>query len=300
MKKLTLLVLFATLTSVFLDSCKSEDPEGPKPTPTVSWKTTAGYTFSNSDVQAGETIDFGVIAAPSDGENITRVRVSLSVNGGVETNFIDSPDLKLKNFNHDWMDVPVGSLPNAKNRFTVTVTQSNGESASATFIVTVTGSAANIQTTNDIELGAQNNPTVGSFFNPGQGSLGIMLAAQANSNQNDVHVIYYSGATNKETFSAPNDAQIGEVHKNVPGWTVKNATLFRKTTMSATDFDNLTDPNVIVTECNSASSSKVTNLKAGDVIAYRTFNGSHFALFKIESINAGGAGTITFDMKNTN
>lgn len=300
MKKLTLLVLFASLTSVFLNSCKGDDPEGPKPGPTVSWKTTAGLTFANKNIPKDSVVSFGVLATPSSGENITRVRISLSVNGGVETTLFDSTSMKASSFNRDWIGIPVGSLINAKNRFTATVTQSNGESSSASFTVTVTGNAANIQTTNDIELGAQNNASLGSFFDPSQGATGVMLAAQANSNQSSVHVIYYSGSTNKETFSAPNDGQIGQVHPNVPSWGVKNATLFKKTTLTATDFDNLTDPNVIINECNSASATKVTALKVGDVIAYRTFNGSHFALFKIDAITAGGAGTITFDMKNTN
>jgi len=304
MKKFALLLLFAISGSLFLVSCNGgddNDPGTPKPKPTISFKTGGNYTSSNTTKQAGQDIDFGVIATPSSGEKISRVKVTLSVNGGPEAVLADSNNIKLTSYTNDWTAIKVGNLPNAQNKYTATVTQTNGESSSVSFVVTVTAPPKPVQETGGIQLGAQNNSSIGSFFDPEQGNGGIMLYAAAKANQSKVHIIYYSGTTNKETFSAPNDPQITQVFSDMSSWTTRNATVFKKTTMTSTQFDNIDPANstAIDNECTSGVfTSKITQLKVGDVIAYRSQTGSLYGLMRIAAIDAGGSGDITFDMKN--
>lgn len=301
MKKFAFLVLFALAGSLFLASCSGGDDDTTvKPKPTVTWKTTAGFKFADGSEQAGNNISFGVLATPSSGEKITRVKISLSVNGGVDAVLFDST-MKENSYNRDWLDIALGQLTGSKNRFTATVTQSNGESASVAFIITATAPKRNVQTTNAIMLGAQNTNVAGSFFNPAQGATGVMLFADANSDQSNVHIVYYSGANNKESFASPSDATVVQVFAQVANWTKRNVTNLRKTTMTAADFDNIdpADATEIDNQCTSGVFTTLVNqLKVGDVIAYRTQTGNHYALFKVTAINAGSTGTITFDMKN--
>jgi hypothetical protein len=43
--------------------------------------------------------------------------------------------------------------------------------------------------------------------------------------------------------------------------------------------------------------TKITQVKAGDVIAFRTWDGMQYGLLKVKAITAGGSGSVTFDMK---
>lgn len=302
MKKLALFVMFAITGSLFLASCSGgDDDTAEKPKPTVTWKTTAGFKFADGTETAGNNISFGILATPSSGEKITRVVINLSVNGGANAILFDST-LKENSFNQDWIDVKLGELAGAKSKFTVTVTQSNDQTASSTFTITASSPARNTQVTANIVLGAQATNT-GSFFNPKQGSSGVMTIAAAAADQANTHVVYYMGATNKATFSAPNDAQITGVFSSMSNWKTRNATVFKKTTMTAAQFDAI-DPNdasKIDTECsNGVFTSKAAQMAIGDVIAYRTQDGTHYALFKISAISNMGStnSEITFDMAN--
>jgi hypothetical protein len=302
MKKLAIFVLFAITGSLFLASCSGgDDPAAPKPKPTVTWKTTTDYKFQDGNETAGNDISFGILATSSSDEKITKVTIYLSVNNGPNAILFDST-MKVANFSYDWVNLTLGNLSGSKNKFTATVTQSNGESSSVTFTITATAPPRNTQLTQNIVLGAQAS-NLGSFFNPKVGATGVMTIAVAADNQSDVHLVYYVGTNNKATFSAPSDGDMTAIFSSMSSWKTRNASLFRRTTLSAGDFDAL-DPNdatKIDTECtNGAFSTKVTQLKVDDVIAYRTFDGSHYALLKVVSIkNASSTNSeITFDMAN--
>ncbi len=302
MKKFAFLFLFALAGSLFLASCSGGDDDTvAKPKPSVSWKTTTGFKFANGTETAGNNISFGVIATPSSGEKITRVVINLAVNGGANAILFDST-MKATSYSRDWIDIKLAELAGAKSQFTVTVTQSNNETSSASFIITSSAPARNTQLTANIVLGAQAS-NVGSFFNPKIGATGVMTIAAAAGDQANTHIVYYMGSNNKATFSAPNDADMTQIFSSMSNWTVRNATVFRKTTMTSAEFDALdpADASKIDAECtNGVFVSKVTQLAVGNVIAYRTQDGTHYALFRVNAITNSGSSNseITFDMAN--
>jgi hypothetical protein len=272
-----------------------------KPKPTVTWKTTADYKFKDGNETAGNNIYFGIIATSSSNEKITKVTILLSVNNGPSAILFDST-MKVTSFNKNWVELTFGNLTDSKNKYTAVVTQSNGESASISFTLTAIAPVRNTQITKNIVVGAQAN-TLGSFFNPKMGATGVMTIAVATDNQPSVHIIYYVGTNNKATFSAPSDMDITQIFSSMSGWRTRNPSLFKKTTLTTAQFDAL-DPNdasQIDTECtNGTFATKATQLKVNDVIAYRTFDGSHYALLKVVAIKNGTSSNseITFDMAN--
>jgi hypothetical protein len=302
MKKLAFFVLFALTGSLFLASCsKTDDPTVAKPKPTVTWLTTTDYKYADGSELAGNDVMFGILTSPSSGEKLTNVKITYSVDGGSAGILFDST-MKLATYTGDWT-YKLGQLKGSKTKFTAVVTQSNGESASVSFTITATAPPRGVQANNGITMGGQTNNSFGSFLDPALGATGLMKYNEANDAPANVHLIYYYGANNKATFSAPSDIDIKEIFQTVSTWNPRNATLFKKTGMSASDFDNIdpSDATVIDQQCAMSTGgfgSKVTQLKVDDVIAYRKQDGSHYALLKVTAITVGSAGSITFDMVN--
>lgn len=298
MKKFAFLFVFALAGSLFLASCSGGDDDNTaKPKPSINWKGGANFTSTNSDVPAGNSINFGITATATEG-NITRVRVTANVNGTGALVLSDST-MKEKSVSIDWNNINVGNLPGAKIVYIATATQTNGETSSVTFTVTVTATPKNVQTRPNITMGGQTNSTIGSFFN--YSSQTVLLLGQANGTPADVDFVYFSGATNKESFAAPDDSQVTQIFSSISSWSTRNNTRFRKTTLTAAEFDAIADgtPSTkIDAEATSGSFFSIVNqLKVGDVIVFITAGGQEFGLLKVTAITAGGAGTVTFDLK---
>lgn len=299
MKKFAFLFVFALAGSLFLASCSGGDDDNTttKPKPNINWKGGGTYTAANASVIAGNSIDFGINASATE-DNITRVRVTVNVNGSGPLILSDST-LKEKNVNIDWLGVNVGNLPGAKVVYTATVTQTNGESSSVSFTITVTPAPKNVQTRTSISMGGQTNSTIGSFFDFSLQR--VLLLGEANADPKDVDFIYYSGATNGLTLAAPDNSDVTQIFSNVSGWSPRNNTKFRRTTLTAAEFDAITDgtpaTKIDAEATSGAFGSDVKQLKVGDVIVFITAGGQEFGLLKVISVTAGGAGKITFDLK---
>lgn len=304
MKKLTILALFAIAASVFMVSCSGgDDDTTTKPKPTITWKTNAGYTFQNVSVSADSTIDFGVLATSASGEKISKLAVTVSVNGGPAGVLWDTT-LSSTSISKDWMDVGVGSLAGAKMQITAVVTQADGETSSVSFVVTVTPSSggSTISVRPNIEMGAQDNSLLGSFFDFELQEVNKLNVA--NSAPQNVDFIYYYGNTNKATFSAADDAQITQIFSSVSSWSVKNPSRFRKSSMTVAQFDALTQGQP-ATEINNQATTgtfgtKVTDLKVNDIIVFQTAGANDFGLMKVTELTAGTNNKIKFDLKIAN
>ena len=244
MKKFAFLFLFALAGSLFLASCSGGDDDTvAKPKPSVSWKTTTGFKFANGTETAGNNISFGVIATPSSGEKITRVVINLAVNGGANAILFDST-MKATSYSRDWIDIKLAELAGAKSQFTVTVTQSNNETSSASFIITSSAPARNTQLTANIVLGAQAS-NVGSFFNPKIGATGVMtIAAAAGTfefekmsvafNVNDALSVSYEDIESSKEFETSTSDIDMEVTSIQASYTVAGATF----SISTEEYDN--------------------------------------------------------------
>lgn len=143
-------------------------------------------------------------------------------------------------------------------------------------------------------IGAQES-TTGSFFASLDGT--VMTLSQATSNQAKVDFAYYYGDVNLATLAAPDDATLNGGTGNFTwcqSWTTKNQTRFDLTTLTATEFDAASA--ATINALADPSSSKVTSLAQGKVIAFKTASGKK-GLIKVTAITTGKNGSITLDVK---
>lgn len=141
-------------------------------------------------------------------------------------------------------------------------------------------------------MGGQTNTTVGSFFSTETGMVyGEATAGADVSIQRVIDLVYFFGTTNHATIAAPSDSTAQEAHNQSNGtdelknWTVKNATTFKTTTLSAADFVASANDSLAITALSGgATLSKVNELVAGQVVAFQTAKGKK-GLFHVVSID---------------
>ncbi len=303
MKKLGIMFIMAGAMAFCLSSCGGDEPiTDETPRPSFDWKGGADYISQNATVQAGSQIKFGINA--SGVENLEKIRVTLSYNGGSENIVFLTDDgdsvitsLKTKTFS---MDIPytVGNIKGTE-KVTVTVFMSNGTSTSKSILLTVTAPSIPVQSRSNAEIGADKNTTLGSFWS--FATYQALLTAEANNDRNSVDMIYYYGATNKATLAAPNDAQVGQLHPSVNNWLAseRNATKFRKTTLTSADFDAITMSDALDAQVAVGATATMANdLKVGDVVLFITAGNTTYGLLRINSISpASSSGVLSFDSK---
>ncbi len=293
MKKIAF-YFFALIVGLgFLTSCGT-DPDAVKPKPTIALESTAPFISGNTEVTAGDSIKFKLVAT---GEKINKVEVNVSYGAGATPAVV-------------FADNAAGDKPGytkeiktrARNiagteTYTFTVTDKNGEVATKDVVVTVKA-AQTIRTQSTKLLAGQDNNTVGSFYaTAGTGT--VYNQTNAKTNAAAVDFLYFYGATNKATIAAPNDADAATIYNNsttgLQTWTVRNATKFKTTTLSATDFNNATVAS-INTAAEGAALTKSNDLTNGRVFAFVTAGGKK-GLILVNTITGTQAGTIEITVK---
>lgn len=166
--------------------------------------------------------------------------------------------------------------------YTLTITDSKVKTVVGTTsfkIVRVNG----ILASSEIELGAQANTTIGVKFlgladNFMTYTAGTTGTAKANANKIDF--VYYYGTTQENALAAPSNTDGAQViwGSEITGWDVKNATMFKTTTITATDFDNIkattkVDDTFYNIDFTSGTTDKVVKFTAGSVVAFKTAAG---------------------------
>lgn len=188
----------------------------------------------------------------------------------------------------------------------ISVTDKNDLTNSSTFVLTTyEAPKGNAISTYSAKLVGAQYATEGSFYATTTGTVYKANDAKTNASLVDL-VYYYGGSTNKATIGSPKDDLITNAHSATSGftsWSVYNDTKFTATTMSATDFDAITD-DLKMAAVTSLSDTHQNNLTEGTVFAFKTAAGK-IGFVKVKSITAGtynGApdyqfGTIEIEVK---
>lgn len=122
----------------------------------------------------------------------------------------------------------------------------------------------------------------------------VVTSSGALNDQAGIDFVYFYGATNLASIGAPDDNDIAVILGMTSGMTTKNATRFSTTTISATDFDAMSDDSSI-SDLTGFSNTKMNQLSTNDVIAFKTTDGE-IGLIKVNSVVTGADGSINFDM----
>lgn len=300
----TLLFLFVA-SSLVMVSCKKDDttatttvPNGPGITLTDSFAT------SNYDLKAQNSI-VNVIVTAQSGTILVTNKIERQVNSGTATT-LSSGNVLATQINGFSVSLPVSSLLTGvtlvagdKVTFTYSVTDSKAQTNKSSITYTAVSNNS-IVSSNLIELGAQSNTMVEYKFlgiadNFTAYTAGTNGTAKANSAKIDF--VYYYGATGLNSFAAPANVDGAQViwGTEIGGWATKNATQFKATSITKTQFLNYKDnlkTNVLINtvDFSSGAVDKLTSIKQDDVIAFKTASGTQ-GLIYFSAVAADNAGS---------
>jgi len=279
---------------IFLISCE-EESTGKYPDPTINFIVNPDYIISDTTLEVGETFKIGILAE-SNGHNKL-------------TNFI----AKLNNERY----LDLGIYKDVYQRELV-ITKSLEDIEDWEFIIRdINGNSANIYVTIfkdpnitygeieeflNIELGAQNNSSIGSFFSTSSGL--VYNLEEAYANQQVIDMLYYYDNFDKleENIIASPGANITGVYSgqyDVSTWEVKNTTRFirEKLNITTEEFDKAANDSIILAHSFAFESGgrKTKYLEPGDM--YSFVNSNTTGIFKVVSTSGTTEGSIVIDIK---
>lgn len=153
-------------------------------------------------------------------------------------------------------------------------------------------------------MGGQTNSTLGSFYSISEDS--VYFKAGTDLNPEKIDFIYYFGLNSGDSsvITAPSDPVFNLPSDQTPftsvkSWTVKNNTNFLKLSLSSNTFVDMKNDSLLGTELDSnVVATKITKLKIGDIVGFKTAAGK-LGAYKVRAINNanGLVRSITIDVK---
>lgn len=153
-------------------------------------------------------------------------------------------------------------------------------------------------------LGGQTNSTLGSFYSISEDS--VYFKAGADLNPAKIDFIYYFGLNSGDSsvITAPSDPVFNLPSDQTPftsvkNWTKKNNTTFLKLDLSSNVFAAMTNDTILTSRLDSNFiATKITKLKIGDVVGFKTDAGK-LGAYQVKAINNTNAivRSITIDVK---
>ena len=283
-------ILFILITM----SCKKE--EGTI-APKIEFIKQAGYIWSDTTLPIGAQVKVGVIASKSNA-NITYFNIVINTNGTSQI-AIDS-GMNATNFSFNYT---IYKGVNAEETWTFMTMDKDRNKASISLKLkrSAVTNWGNVKTYNSITLGAQNNTINGSFLSLKSGY--TFLLNDAFLNQDSIDVIYYYGALPtyfQSTLSSPGETQAPLFFTGASGisnWTTKHTTMYFLTTLTTTQFDQLTNDSLLIVSFPLLGSTKKSKfLNAGEVISFKDQAGK-LGLIKVISVNGTESGTAQLAIK---
>ncbi len=280
-------ILVVALIGLVFTACEDDEKAGPS-------ITFAGGNYIDSDatVAPGATIAFSWTAQKGDANlaTITIDRDGVALTGW---NALDIPN----NVNDIYIDEAEFTAPLNEGSYvyTITVTDNNDLSAIQSFTITVEGAGDPVSEFTAVLLGAQSNNSAGSTASLTTGVVYSISGGEAASNSDEVDIVYYYG-TRLAALYSPSQSDIQAVSTyNITSWTNKNDTKLGVSSLSASEFDDVTH----VPDLESAGTPTldvVPELEVNDVIVFETDSGKK-GVFKVTAVVPDNNGSITIDIK---
>lgn len=284
MKKLLLFGLGVIASLGTLTSCKKDEVAIASPTVTflngvkdyTAKVSDTAYTFVADVEAAGEISSIKIFEVATDGGENQKESI---------TKFDSDTKHSVK------YTVQLANLVSSK-KFKITVTDKKDVTTSAVFTITpFTKPAGAISEYKATLLGSQ-YAKEGSFFSTTNGSVYTVANSAASSSLIDL-IYYYSGdgtvgqstSGNGATIGGADDTNILGVYNGISSWSTKNKTRFTGSTLSATEFDALTDDSKIAVISDFTETKKI-GLAEGNIIAFKTAAGKK-GLVKITKLTKG-------------
>jgi len=291
--KIIISCIFTLIVVSFILSCRKDHDAGAPPT--LHFKIDSGYVSSDTTALIGKTFRIGLVAVRGD-PNITNFIIKITT-GSTQT-YLDS-GLNSPGFNIDKY-LTKGVSP--EETWTFIVRDKEGGSASISLKISADSNSVYgaVVTIPSIIFGAQNNSSVGSFYNLKNEN--IYDLPNAFLIQDSIDLCYYYDFLQAEdnVISSPAatiDSTVYPGPYTLANWTIRNETRFMKTTLTEADFNSVANDSLLIaTYYFPSSKKKAKNLATGDIYSFKTSAGK-LGLFRVLDVNGTDAGTVEIAIK---
>lgn len=278
-------------TALMFTSCTPKTTENPA---IISVNTVPSGATTASP---GTTLAFKVTV--SSDNDLKGISIKESINGSTSSVQIDSTFASSTGTaaSFEWKyTLSSGALDGEKHVYTFLLTDDKGNTAEATYTITVS-STNSVNWFTNVTLGAQNNIN-GSFYNTSSNTVYAVSAAKAN--QTSVDIIYYYGATNLATLSCPAETGASTFTTfQLDTWMPANKNSTNYIKLNGVDFTTTSTSAEIKNaylNATGVADLKANQLSANDVVAFKTKSGK-YGIIKVNSISNTDTGTLNLDVK---
>lgn len=256
MKLKSILIALSIPALAFLASCGGTDAAKPKPT--ITFQTGSGFTFSDAKAKFDSVLRIGIRATSND-KKLSKVKVTLSTNGGTAGTIWDTT-ISTASFNFDYNYTVKGGTGDVQT-LEVTATDDNATTASVSLKVTITPPIYTVA--------QEGNQRCWNIIGLNKGAYDLNEKSERGSAEDEK----LKDLKDMTTISNPDFSK---------AWTSGNGTKFVRVTKN--DWDNTSSSGDMFdlwgTKGASATTT-ITNLAVGDYILVKTGQAVDFNIYLI-------------------
>lgn len=290
--------------TIFTSCKKAEDALTTSKSPTVIINKDVASVEMSANV---DTIFVKMVATADTDRKITKLTLTRTFNGDSTTKLMETTyNQSTVDFTYEDL-VKADGLPltdNDKLKYTVVATDDKGNTATASFEVKFNS----VSVSGQIVLGTPGNTSnLFKFFGVANNFMrysagGDAGTAKANSDKIDFLYFYNSAGAVGNGLYSPDHAFVAGTGwaSEVSTWPTRNTTLFLTTDLNLSAFDALAGTQMITELDNltwTSGTSKINNLEAGNVIAYKKNDGKRGFIYIAQKAIDGTVGVMTVKVK---
>jgi hypothetical protein len=298
--KIAILGLAVIAAGFSFTGCTTDEGTEPTLAPTLNFLGGAGYTAEDATVSGGTEITVGIDAKKdAEGKKLEKFEIRVSYDGSDTKLTPDNCGLCDSSFSADDFEAEfttkVRSQPGTET-WHFTVIDRDGNSTTKSITITTTAEPKEVQFV-DVTIGNQNSAQLGSSVKTSD--LSVLLLADAKAASADIDFIYVNDDVAGSIICAPASAvaadKLNSPTSGVATWATRNDTKFKKTGISSSAFDGMTNSALMLQELSDmgGATDQVSSLAVGDVILISSVsaNGRN-VLVKISSIDQDNSMTL--------
>ncbi len=283
-------VLFGLLVLVGLFASCGKDDTTVDQSPSLTFKSDAGYIYQDATVTVGDTFMIGVIGLSNEASKEKLEKLIITRTAENSTYFDTTIEINSDSFNGDFNFVASQA---GSEKIEFTLVDKKDQQVKKSLNIT-TEANVNVVAYAAFQLGSWGEVQP-SFYDAETGT--AYSKSDAKEHQAEVDFAYYRGATTGNTIAATASEHVKTVYGlEAAGWTTFTNTVIAQADISAEDFDAIGDyyewPEV------SATSIEVNNLSIGDVLVFKTDDGKVGFVKVVDlTVTKDGEGIATLEVK---
>ena len=271
--KIAILGLAVIAAGFSFTGCTTDEATEPTIAPTLNFLGGAGYTSEDATVSGGTEITVGIDAnKDADGKKLEKLEIRVSYDGSDTKLTPDNCNLCDTSFSSDDFEADfttkVRSQPGTET-WHFTIIDAEGNSTSKSITITTTAEPKPIRFI-DITVGNQNSAQLGSSVKTSD--LSVSLLADAKAASADIDFIYVADDVAGSIICAPSSGiaadKLNSQTSGVATWATRNDTKIKKTGISSSAFDNMTNSALMLQELSDmgGATDQISSLAVGDVL----------------------------------